>query len=417
MNVDELKATANEQRAAVHPEAKIREQLREDGLRQAAQLQQSAATAVNVRHSQTAIGLRVYSDSMQRQVEVSGQRAPERSPSQDNETASLFDFEEVARNVMRFVGGVIRGAASSGAESEELNSLFAQAREGVARGIGMAREDLAGFINDDISTGIDRSSELIEEQLSGLERELLGDPEPQLNQVAGLEASVLASSNSGNVLIRTRDGDEVTISFSNESRTSSASAYYGSTSGGSGEGDGGNNVSYAQASVFESYERNGFYFNISGDLDEAELTALADLIGDIGDLAETFFDGNLDEALNQAVNLGYDESQLAGFAVQLDQRQSVAATRAYESVQSYNDAETDTISNRVRPIADYLRDLENISAQTREILAGEQDYESLVAEMIGTMEDVQIPDLISAINRFNSFNNRIANASASAEEV
>jgi len=39
----------------------------------------------------------------------------------------------------------------------------------------------------------------------------------------------------------------------------------------------------------------------------------------VNDLAGQFFSGNLDEAFNQAVNLGYDKSQIGSFALSLVQ--------------------------------------------------------------------------------------------------
>ena len=37
-------------------------------------------------------------------------------------------------------------------------------------------------------------------------------------------------------------------------------------------------------------------------------------------------------------------------------------------------------------------------------LASSEDYNALIAGLINEMKDVQVPDLISAINRFRSFN-------------
>ena len=37
-------------------------------------------------------------------------------------------------------------------------------------------------------------------------------------------------------------------------------------------------------------------------------------------------------------------------------------------------------------------------------LASNEDYNALIAGLISNMEDVQVPDLISAINRFHTFN-------------
>jgi hypothetical protein len=43
-------------------------------------------------------------------------------------------------------------------------------------------------------------------------------------------------------------------------------------------------------------------------------------------------------------------------------------------------------------------------------LGAGDDYNTLLAGIISEMKDVQIPDLVSAINRFHTFNQNLLNA-------
>ena len=43
-------------------------------------------------------------------------------------------------------------------------------------------------------------------------------------------------------------------------------------------------------------------------------------------------------------------------------------------------------------------------ANAESSLESREDYNTLIAGIINKMEDVKVPDLISAINRFRSFN-------------
>lgn len=411
MNVGDIKAGSSDQKPAIKPEQNIRSQLREDGLRQAAEFQQKYSGTVSVTSSQTTVGLRVYSDSLNRQLNIDGKSPRLKTPNkQDDEPASLFDFEEVARNVLRFVGGVIRGAADSGANEEELNNLFSQAREGVERGISQAQRDLGGFLNDEISTGIENSRELINSEIDELEADIFG--RQQFSVAESLTNELFASaSQDGSLSIRTRDGDEVRISFESIRQVnqyqSSQYSYQQNDGNENGTGTGTNASLYVEQSQgIQFYQYDGFSFSVEGNLDEAELDAIADLVRQADELAREFFDGDIDLAFEKALELGFDEEELAGFALQLTQRQEVEVVQTYESVSQYNDDENSQRAS-INPIADYLSRVLNVFDVGRAQLASENDLNSLLNTVVSQIEEVQVPDLISAINRFHNFNQRL----------
>lgn len=411
MNVGDIKAGSSDQKPTIKPEQNIRSQLREDGLRQAAEFQQKYSGTVSVTSSQTTVGLRVYSDSLNRQLNIDGKSPQLTTPNkQDDEPASLFDFEEVARNVLRFVGGVIRGAADSGANEEELNNLFSQAREGVERGISQAQRDLGGFLNDEISTGIENSRELINSEIDELEADIFG--RQQFSVAESLTNELFASaSQDGSLSIRTRDGDEVRISFESIRQVnqyqSSQYSYQQNDGNENGTGTGTNASLYVEQSQgIQFYQYDGFSFSVEGNLDEAELDAIADLVRQADELAREFFDGDIDLAFEKALELGFDEEELAGFALQLTQRQEVEVVQTYESVSQYNDDENSQRAS-INPIADYLSSVLNVFDVGRAQLASENDLNSLLNTVVSQIEEVQVPDLISAINRFHNFNQRL----------
>lgn len=426
MNVGEIKAFVSEQKPAVaeqkapeDPNKAIKKQLQQDGLRQAAEFQQRQTAMVSVSSSQTTIGLKVYSSSMEQQVTVDGQRgkfAKDDTSDKEKET-SLFDFEEVAKNVMRFVGGVIQGAARGGADEEKLGNLFSQAREGVSRGIAMAEKDLGGLMNDDISTGIDRSRSLIENRINALESDLLGiQNEDQL--AAGGVASALnvnsSNSESASLTIRTRDGDEVQLSFESlraYQYASQQTVAYTTEQGQGGEGNGYQNVVATDSTSYSYFDRQGISFSLKGELDEGELTAIADLVESVNDLADTFFGGDLDKAFEKALELGFDDQELTGYALQLNRTQQTEVVKTYGAIQHYRDgSESGSHGDEAKPVAQYLNKMLNVFDSARQQLASGEDFNTLINGLINEMKDVQVPDLVTAINRFHSFNQRLLDA-------
>ncbi|RDV24030.1 DUF4367 domain-containing protein [Alteromonas aestuariivivens] len=408
MNLDQIKAAPANTKAPVHPDIALKKQLQEQGLKQAAEFQNRQAGSVQVTSTQTVIGLKVLSHSLSTSVVVDEKRLPAEKTEPEEKPASLFDFEKVASNVMKFVGGVIRSAAQNGANSEKLGGLFEQARSGVARGIAMAEKDLGGLLDSQIAEGIERSRSLLARQLDELEKQLAGDsPDEIVDTITRAEIEVLASdSKEGSLRIKTRDGDELQLRFESfEQFELNARNLLASQEKGTNQ-----NEQYIAAEYsHQHYESGSIHFSLNGELDEGELEAIADLVSQTHDLAETFFAGDLDMAFERALELGFDDQELTGYALQLTREQRSQVVQAYEDVRHYREGKPGegNYGSSVRPVSQYLDKMMDVMERAKGKLASEQDYYVLVNGLISQMEGVQVPDLIYAINRFHSFNNKL----------
>ena len=421
MNVGQIKAFMGdqkaEQKASVHPNEALKKQLQQDGLQQAAEFSKQQAASVSVSSSQTSIGLRVVSSSLNQTLEIDGQKPQEtKDKAIEEKSTSLFDFEKVARNVLKFVGGVIRGAANGGASDEKLTGLFSQAREGVSRGFAMAEKDLAGFMNDEIQQGMTKSRDLIDTGIDDLETDIFGRNEATAVSLTSLEAVSASDEKSGSLLIRTKDGDEVTFSFESlrsfqASQQLSFTAQNSGTQNASDENGAqtssdSQSFTAEQTTSYQYYERSGISFSLKGELDEDELQSVADLVGQVQDLADTFYSGDIDKAFEEALSLGFDDKELVGYALQLNRTTQTEVLRTYENIQHYDDEKSDKsqFGNVVSPISQYLDKMMSTFSNVESTLSSNEDYNTLIAGLISKMEDVQVPDLVSAINRFHSFN-------------
>lgn len=419
MNVGQIKAFMGdqkvdqkaEQKATVHPNEALKKQLQQDGMQQALEFSKQQAASVSVSSSQTSIGLSVVSSSLNEALEIDGQKPQEtKEKNIEEKSSSLFDFEKVARNVLKFVGGVIRGAASGGASDEKLNGLFSQAREGVSRGFAMAEKDLAGFMNEEIEQGVTKSRDLIDTGINELETDIFGRQQPNGVALSSLDTVAATDEKNGSLLIRTKDGDEVSFSFESlrSFQASQQLNFQAQTSQEqSGEqGESSVSASYSQQASYQYYERSGISFSLKGELDEDELESIADLVGQVQDLADTFYSGDIDKAFEEALDLGFDDKELVGYALQLNRTTQTEVLKTYENIQHYNEDNSDNAKygNVVSPVAQYLEKMMDTFANAENKLASSDDYNALISGLINEMKDVQVPDLISAINRFRSFN-------------
>jgi hypothetical protein len=417
MNVSQIKAFMGDQKvdekASVHPNEAIKKQLQQEGLQQAAEFTKQHSATVTVNSTQTSIGLKVFSGSLSQNVVVDGKRPNESKQSEDGEeNKSLFDFEKVARNVLGFVTGVIQGAADGGADDDTLKGLFGQAREGVSRGFAMAEKDLEGFMNDEIEEGVTRSREMIDGGINDLEQNIF-NPNPV--SVSELNAVSASDAKSGSLLIRTKDGDEVNLSFESIrqfSAASQASLYIPANDDAETSSSNTDSVVAQQSSQYEYFERSGISFSLKGEIDEDEMTAIANLVGEAQDLADTFYSGDMDKAFEQALNLGFDDKELVGYALQLNRTTQTEMVKAYENVKHYSEEgeAENQYGNVVSPIAQYLEKMMSTFENAENTLGSGDDYNTLLAGIISEMKDVQIPDLVSAINRFHTFKQNLLNA-------
>ena len=223
-----------------------------------------------------------------------------------------------------------------------------------------------------------------------------------------------SNSESASLTIRTRDGDEVQLSFESlraYQYASQQTVAYTTEQGQGGEGNGYQNVVATDSTSYSYFDRQGISFSLKGELDEGELTAIADLVESVNDLADTFFGGDLDKAFEKALELGFDDQELTGYALQLNRTQQTEVVKTYGAIQHYRDgSESGSHGDEAKPVAQYLNKMLNVFDSARQQLASGEDFNTLINGLINEMKDVQVPDLVTAINRFHSFNQRLLDA-------
>ena len=459
MNISQLKASLGDNPQHLGNKNSIQNQLRDTGLKQAIAGEISQTShRVEQFSSSTSLGVRIYSNALNNTLEVNKLKPELSTPDTKITESSLFDFEKIAKNVLKFVGGAIKNAQNKGADEDKLNNLFEQASSGVLKGIKLAEQDLAGFLNEEITNGISQSKTLIEDGITKLKRDVFNPQALNLENPATSSVNSTSISfekqESGELNIRTRDGDAVNITFEDLEQfefsqrqvqqlaqqteqdkkaavtepvnvpidVNNAAVLSSKTTTPADI-----NVDDSEVSINETYkaqpstdsiqqnttfyQESNFSFTVKGKLDEDELKAIGQLVADANELAEEFFNGDIETAFNQALELGFDEQEISSFALQLKKVENTAVIKAYETVSRFDSDSVDSDpAKAVKPVADYLDKLLNVLDGARLRLEDTNSYENVVNELINKLgEDVATPDLISAINRFNKFNQKLVN--------
>ncbi|MFQ3218994.1 MAG: hypothetical protein ACJAUL_000088 [Paraglaciecola sp.] len=456
MNINELKAFMNENPKNLGAKNSIQNQLRDSGLHQFADVQGLEVSLLSKFSSNIVVGARIFTNALNHNLAIDQQHAKLPIPKEetDKPKKNLFDFEEIARNVLKFAGGAIKHAQNKGADDQALTSLFEQVRSGVLKGVAMAEKDLGGIMNDEIKTGIVSSRNAIEQGLQKLQNEILSQVAiPQTQQTQKVQISQQASyqrSDSGELSIHTRDGDKVNIRFENfdvfevNSQTrveSNRQSIYqqpvvrpqsDATQGlvqldidavttvqsydaahsrdlpDKADQQGQTKANVPVTQIYQHFESSAFSFSITGQLGEDEVAAIGKLVTDANGLADEFFNGDIESAFKQALEFGFDEKELTGFALQLTRVEQSQSIQTYESVSHFSedDPRGDPIKV-VKPVAHYLDKMLDVIEQSSQTLQSTEQYENLINGLINQMGEVHTPDLISALQRFHSFNQRL----------
>lgn len=128
--------------------------------------------------------------------------------------------------------------------------------------------------------------------------------------------------------LQTKEGDKVTVRFGY--RLDQTETYQA------------NRSEQQRSSYFElsRQEKSHFQFQVEGNLNEDELDAINNLIRDVGQISNDFFNGDFQQAFDQASEFKLDKSQLASMALHLKRTETSSAATAYQQVKNLPEFET-----------------------------------------------------------------------------
>lgn len=304
--------------------------------------------------------------------------------SAEYETFEPLTAEKVANNILGFIERRLQLDVAEGASKEELQSRLDAGLAGFKKGFAEASEKLEALslLSPEIKADIGKTYDLVLEGVDELRSKFIQSTEvdtgqPKPNQPADLVKTAepkktpakldvpefLPATSSylgyGNYEygrarefsfeLTTKDGDKVTIK-------ATSSEGLAVEAGRAGRGN--NSLSALNASYSSS---QSFSLSIEGELSEDELGAINDLLGRVNDLASEFFEGDLDVAFDQAMNLGYDAEQIGSFSLNLAQAEIQQVTQAYQTFEpnraAGNSGKPQLLADQLLPLGNFIKDL------------------------------------------------------------
>jgi len=285
-----------------------------------------------------------------------------------------FSPEKIAERISNFVALGLQNARNEGKSEAEIQQKYEAAVAGVQKGIDEAREILGNlnFLTDDISSMIDDTEDLTFKALDAINPANSSNT-PSISAYQSQAAAVerFASAETFSLDLKTQDGDTVKIVFANQSEQSSAFAY--------NEDDNGN---YSALYQLNQSQSSSFQFQVQGDLDEGELEAISNLISEVTEISNEFFNGDVQKAFDTASQFQLDKTELSSINLQLTKSQEYSAASSYRTVQNNSASPAEKLGGHFinnfdqaiqQPTLDFLQDIQKVSQQLLDSLVKQDD--------------------------------------------
>lgn len=228
--------------------------------------------------------------------------------------------------------------------------------------------------------------------------------------------------------LTTKEGDNVTLDF--RQMYAEYQSYKQEQHGEQGA-NGVRHFESREAMEMTAFEER-FAFSVEGDLNEEELAAIFDVFEQVDRLANDFFGGNLEDALQKAMALNIDYGQLESMSLNLTQtsvevvRYQQEAMSQYQQVQNRDGEDNQTSNGSVADLPPYLQQWQSVierldeqfeQAQTvmNQLMAGVLEERFAQKEKPESSEQVQQVQAQGGwLERVKSFHEQLQEMAASA---
>lgn len=286
-----------------------------------------------------------------------------------------FNIDTVVENVLGFVTSALTELSRNGASSDDLSYFKKQALDGVNVGVEQAKAELSKLKDDTLTKNIEISRTRILEGIDNL-------PSQASEYLKG--NAVVPEEPLKEFRILTKGGKPIDITFGSTAFINESTSTH-------------------QQQLFTTQASN-LSFSVAGDLSKEEFNALADVVNRADDLTNTFYRKNIEQIYDKAKRAGYEDASLLNLSSQSKVNYKNNIVNVYEDIKHFQEhAKLEDVSSP-KAVAQYLSRLINVLDASERELASKQEYKQLINGLVNQMKDVQVPDLVQAINRFHEFN-------------
>jgi len=296
--------------------------------------------------------------------------------------SSVPNFETVTANVVSFVENALANLAKRGFDKEQLSFFKNEAISGVEVGIDQAKLELVGIANDDLYKAIDKTKKSI---IGGI-HQLPVEPFEYERIIKNIEKVETGTQRElAAIKVTTLNQDTAKIDF--EARAFNAVK------------------NESNRSLFTTSSSN-ISFAIQGELAQSSRNDVAKLINKVDGLATSFYRNDIESAYRKTKELGFSDKDIVALANQLNKADKSNQMKMYGDIQHLQINSNESDYSGPKSVAEYVNKYLDVMETTKSTLHEERDFNQVINGLVNQMKDVQVPDLLQAINRFHAFNKR-----------
>ncbi len=262
--------------------------------------------------------------------------------------ANEYTPEKIADRISSFVAMGLENARANGKSEEEVQALYDSAMKGVEQGFKEAKDILSNLkvLNGDIATQVQATEDAT---FAALEKLSPSKPAEAVSTTSGTTSLAAAEryqrADDFSLTLKTREGDVVKVNFS---RSLDAQSSFATVQ--DGEGNQATRVDLSRT------EKTGYEFSVEGDLNEEEITAIQNLMRDVGQVANDFYGGDVQKAFDQVSNVSFDSKQLASMDLRMSRSEQYSSVQQYQKTQQLENPEQANAGRRLGHLANDLRE-------------------------------------------------------------
>ncbi len=254
------------------------------------------------------------------QQPISTQQAEKTESARDaTSKADNFDVDALVKQIWSFASARIAKAEADGASEAELDSMWKAAKQGVTQGFSEAKDVLDGLgeLDDPLEMKIDSAfgqimDKLDERSLEPMDNIQTSVPVPTTKPTSPDRAISLYQyeRQTFSLDLTTAQGDKIQIRSVAEESSTADDLRFGRLS----------------STQWSHSETSGFSLVIKGDLNEQEAADLDALLANVNELAEEFYNGDYETALEKAQALSIDGTTLKSMDLSMQETQQKGAS-------------------------------------------------------------------------------------------
>ncbi|MFT5506622.1 MAG: hypothetical protein ACI8XC_004350 [Gammaproteobacteria bacterium] len=256
------------------------------------------------------------------------------------QTTEKTTATQASGTILNFINQQLQMDKANGASKEDLMSRLDAGLNGFIKGFNAAKtqiEDM-GLLIPDTAAKINDTYDRVSNGIEQLRNNITNDGTNLARFTLDSEHS---QQDSFSLQLITQDGDTVSIEISRLTQLDmSASIDLEKLT-----------IAYNQS----SFSSNSFSFVVSGELDEGELASINQLLQSVDSIASDFYQGRVDEAFQQTLDLEFDSTEFARLDLNLQQTTASTAVAAYKSTASSNSHSSDHGPSQLSQLLGHLK--------------------------------------------------------------